>query len=122
MARRETLRVLPWRPKEAFMDSVAIAHIAVDPAIRGGRPHLASSRITVADVVLLHLRLGQSLEEIAGKHDLPLAALHSAMAYYYDHREEIDRAIADDDAFQQAFQRHNPSPLRDKLAALERGD
>lgn len=104
------------------METVAIAHVAVDPAIRGGRPHLAGSRITVADVVLMHLRLGQSLDEIAGKHDLPLAALHAAMAYYYDHREDIDRAIDDDDAFQQAFRRHNPSPLREKLASLARGD
>ncbi len=104
------------------MPSAAISHIAVDPRIRGGRPHLESSRITVADVVLMHLRIGLSLEEIAGKHDLPLAALHAAMAYFYDHREEIDRAIKDDDAFQQAFRGRNPSPLREKLAALQRGE
>ena len=103
------------------METVATAHVAVDPAIRGGRPHLAGSRVTVADVVLMHLRLGRSLEEIAGKHDLPLAALHAAMAYYYDHRAEIDNAIANDDAFQQAFRRDNPSPLREKLASLKRG-
>lgn len=104
------------------METVAIAHIAVDPSIRGGRPHLASSRITVADVVLMHLRLGKSLEEIAGKHDVPLAALHAAMAYYYDHREEIDRTIEDDDAFQQAFRRQNPSALQEKLASLGHGE
>jgi uncharacterized protein (DUF433 family) len=104
------------------METVATSHIAIDPAIRRGRPHLASSRITVADVVLMHLRLGQSLEEIAGKHDLPLAALYAAMAYYHDHRGEIDRAIEDDDAFVQAFRRNNPSPLREKLASLARGE
>jgi len=103
------------------METVATAHVAVDPAIRGGRPHLAGSRVTVADVVLMHLRLGRSLEEIAGKHDLPLAALYAAMAYYYDHRAEIDNAIENDDAFQQAFRRDNPSPLREKLASLKRG-
>ncbi len=104
------------------METVATAHVAIDPANRGGRPHLAGSRVTVADVVLMHLRLGRSLEEIAGKYDLPLAALHAAMAYYYDHRAEIDNAIEDDDAFQQAFRRDNPSPLREKLASLKRGE
>ena len=102
------------------MTVIATSHIAVDPAIRGGRPHLTSSRITVDDVVLMHFRLGQSLEQIAGKHDLPLAALHAAMAYYYDHREEVDRVIEADEAFQAACSERNASPLQEKLAYLER--
>ncbi|MFN2165388.1 MAG: hypothetical protein ACK2U9_03920, partial [Anaerolineae bacterium] len=69
----------------------------------------------------MHLRLGQSLEEIAGKYQLPLAAVYSAMAYYYDHRSEVDRRIAEDIAFAEAFQRNNPSPLQEKLRALSRG-
>lgn len=103
------------------MEAVAISHIAVDPSIRGGRPHLAGSRLTVGDVVLMHFRLGDSLEEIAGKHDVPLASLYAAMAYYYDHRAEIDHVIEDDDAFQQAFRKGNPSPLQAKLAILRCG-
>ena len=35
--------------------------------------------------------MGIFIEEIAGKYNLPLAAVHTAMAYYYDRREEIDR-------------------------------
>ena len=50
---------------------------------RGGKPVLARTRIAVADVVLLHLQLGQSLEQVAAGYDLSLAALHAAMAYYY---------------------------------------
>lgn len=95
------------------------SHIIADPSIRGGRPHLANSRITVADVVLMHLRLGQSLEELAGKYDLSLASLHAAMAYYYDHQAEIDRSLREDVAFEQAFRHDNPSPLQEKLAALQ---
>ncbi len=69
----------------------------------------------------MHLRLGQSLEEIAGNFDLPLAAVHRAMAYYYDHRGKIERNIEEDFAFAEAFRRNNPSPLREKLKALMRG-
>lgn len=54
--------------------------------------------------------------EIAGEYDLPLGAVHAALAYYYDHRAEIDESIAEDLAFDEAFRRNNPSLLRDKLS------
>ena len=101
-------------------EMVLNGHIEVMPAVRGGKPRLAGTRITVDDVVLMHFRLGQSLEEIAGKYDLSLAAVYSAMAYYYDHRGEVDRRIEEDQAFFEAFRRENPSPLQAKLRALSR--
>ncbi len=102
-------------------EMVLNGHIEVTPAVRGGRPHLAGTRITVEDVIVMHNRLGQSLEEIAGKYDLSLAAVYSAMAYYYDHRDEVDRRIQEDQAFVETFGRANPSPLQEKLRALSRG-
>ena len=69
----------------------------------------------------MHLRLGQALEEIAGKYDLALAALYAAMAFYYDHRQEVDHSIDEDSAFAEAFRRNNPSPLQEKLKAFTRG-
>ena len=96
-------------------------HIEATPGTRDGKPRVAGTRITVEDIVLMHLRLGLSLVEIAGKYDLPLAPVHTAMAYYYDHQDDIDRSIADDEAFAEAFRRNNPSLLREKLGALSRG-
>ena len=93
-------------------------YIEATPGTRNGKPRLAGTRMTVEDIVLLHLRMGQSLIEIAGKYDLPLAAVHTAMAYYYDHRDEIDQSIAEDEAFAEAFRRNNPSLLQEKLKAL----
>jgi hypothetical protein len=75
----------------------------------------------VADIVIMHLRLGQSLEEIAGKYDLDLADVYAALAYYYDHRSEIDGSIEADEAFAEAFQHNNPSLLQAKLRALRSG-
>jgi len=103
------------------MEVVLDRYIEMTPGVRSGKPHIADTRITVADVVLLHLRLGQSLEEIAGKYDLSLAAVYAAMAYYHDHRDEIDRSIEDDVAFAEAFRRDNPSLLQEKLRALSHG-
>jgi len=95
-------------------------YIEISPDVRGGRPRIADTRLTVADVVLMYLRLGQSLEEIAGKYDLPLAAVYAAMAYYYDHQAEIDHSITADHDFAEPFRNSNRSPLRAKLQALKR--
>ncbi|MBM4467080.1 MAG: DUF433 domain-containing protein [Chloroflexi bacterium] len=100
------------------MEIVLDHHIEITPDVRGGRPHIAGTRITVADIVIMHLRLGQSLEEIAGKYDLDLAGVYAAMAYYYDHRAEIDGSIEADEAFIDAFRRKDPSLLQAKLRTL----
>ena len=103
------------------MVSVIEEHIEINPEIRGGEPHLKGTRMTVADIVLVHLRLGQSLEEIAGKYEVSLASLHAAMDYYFDHRDDIDRRMQEDIAFAEAFRRDNPSPLQEKLKKLGKG-
>ncbi|MBK6767484.1 MAG: DUF433 domain-containing protein [Ardenticatenales bacterium] len=92
--------------------------IQSDPAVRGGQPHITGTRISVADVAVLHVRLGQSAEEIAGTFALPLAAVHAALAWYFDDRAAIDRSIAADEAFAEAFQAQNPSLLAARLRRL----
>jgi uncharacterized protein (DUF433 family) len=93
-------------------------HIEIASGVRGGKPRLRGTRITVDDIVVMHLKLGLSLPEIAGKYDLSPAAVHAAMTYFYDHRGDIERAIAEDRAYAEAFQRNNASLLREKLRSL----
>jgi len=95
-------------------------HIETTPDTRGGKPRIQGTRITVADVVLMHRRLGRALEEIAGTYDLSLAAVYAAMAYYYDHQSEIDRSLDQEEEVAEAFKQNDPSPLREKLKALSR--
>ena len=90
-------------------------HLEVTETVRAGRPRLRGTRITVDDIVILHLRLGNPLEQIVGKYNLSPASVHAAMAYYYDHKAEIDKQIAADDAYVEAFKRNHPSLLREKL-------
>lgn len=92
-------------------------HIESSPSVRGGKPCLTGTRTSVGDVVLLHLRLGQSLEQIAGRFHIPLAALHAAMAFYYDHRDEIERAIESEDASIEAMRGKSLSKLQAKIEA-----
>ena len=64
---------------------------------------------------------GVALEEIAGTYDLPVAAVYAAMAYYYDHKDEIDQSLDEEEALAEAFKQNNPSRLRAKLEALSHG-
>jgi uncharacterized protein (DUF433 family) len=98
-----------------------MTYIDSSPETRAGKPRIAGTRITVADIVLMHRRLGRALEEIAGTFDLPLAGVYEAMAYYYDHKDEIDRSLDDEQAVAEAFKQQNPSRLREKLEALSHG-
>lgn len=98
-----------------------MSYIELDPDTRGGKPGIAGTRITVADIVLMHRRLGRALEEIAGTYDLPIAGVYAAMAYYYDHKDEIDHSLDEEEALAEAFKQNNPSRLRQKLEALSHG-
>lgn len=93
-------------------------YIEVIPGIRSGKPHISGSRITVSDVVIMHLRLQQPLEEIATTYELPLAAVFAAMAFYYDNQDEIDRRIAEAEAFAAAERQKQPSLLAEKLNVI----
>src|SRR3990172_8594522 len=68
-------------------------HIEITPGIAGGKPHIAGHRITVQDIAIWHERLGRSADEIAAEYELSLADVYAALAYYFDHRTEIDRSI-----------------------------
>jgi len=74
-------------------------HIESSPGIAGGKPRVAGHRITVQDIAIWHERLGRSPDEIAAEYDLTLAQIHAALAYYFDHRDEIDRTIREGEAF-----------------------
>jgi uncharacterized protein (DUF433 family) len=96
-------------------------HIECAPGIAGGKPRIAGHRITVQNIVIWHDRLGMSADEIACEYDLTLGDVHAALAYYFDHREEIDRSIEEGEAFAEALRRQTPSKVRQKLQE-RRGD
>ena len=59
--------------------------------------------------------MGQSADEICAERDLTLADVHAALAYYFDHREEIDGAIKADEDFVAELRLRKPSLLQRKL-------
>ncbi|MBI2908873.1 MAG: DUF433 domain-containing protein [Chloroflexi bacterium] len=95
-------------------------HIEITPGVAGGRPRIAGHRITVENIAVWHEWLGMSPDEIASEYDLSLADIYAALAYYFDHRAEIQRSIEEDDAFVEALRKKTPSVLRKRLAEKKR--
>ena len=81
----------------------------------GGKPRIAGHRISVEDIAIWHEWLGRSVDEIAAEYNLDIADVYAALAYYHDHRTEIDKSIKDDEEFVVALRKEIPSKLNKKL-------
>ncbi len=90
-------------------------HIEISPGVVGGKPRIRGRRISVQDVLVWHERMGLSADEIAAEHDLSLAEVYAALAFYYDHRESIDGQMRRSALFVEELRRKTPSKLWEKL-------
>jgi uncharacterized protein (DUF433 family) len=106
-----------------MMAKILDRHIEITPGIAGGKPRIAGHRITVHDIAVWHERMGLSADEIAVEYNLTLGDVYAALAYYFDHREEVDRQIAEGELFAEALRQQSPSLLKQKLLEMRnRGD
>lgn len=93
------------------MDIMTAPHIAISQDVAGGKPRIAGHRITVQHIVIWHERMGLSADEIASDHGLTLAEVYAALTYYYDHRQEIDKAILADESYVSELRKRITSKL-----------
>lgn len=72
-------------------------NVEKDAARCGGQPVVAGTRIRVCTVLACY-RQGMSVEEIVQQYSpLKPADVHDALAYAYDHMDEIEADLASDD-------------------------
>lgn len=90
-------------------------HIESTPDVLGGKPRIAGRRIAVQDIVVWHERMGCSADEIASEYSLTLSSIYAALAYYYDHREEIDESLRRGDELIDALLAENGSKVKERL-------
>jgi uncharacterized protein (DUF433 family) len=71
------------------------AYITRQDAVRGGNPIISGTRIGVHDVVGL-LQNGETVDSLVTQcfPDLTRAQVYECLAYYEDHRGEIDLLVA----------------------------
>jgi uncharacterized protein (DUF433 family) len=85
------------------------------PGVLGGKPRIAGRRVSVQQIVILHERLGRSADTISSELDIGLADIYSALAYYFDHRGEIDASITEDAALARAMKAELASKIPGRL-------
>ncbi len=86
--------------------------IVRSPEIRGGRPRIAGTGVTVRRIVGWY-KLGLSPEEIADKFGhLTLAQVHAALTYYHANREEIEADIAEEEEVANRLEKEHHSSRR----------
>ena len=91
-------------------------HIEITPGVCGGKPRIAGHRIRVQDIAIWHEMMGLSADEILYHHpSITLADVYAALAYYYDHLEEIRKDIRDSESFARELAAKTPSILQRKL-------
>ena len=90
MSYREHFRASHSRTR----DLTIAAYETADPNVRGGRPVIAGTGITVMNVVLANTT-GDKLtpHRIAQGYGLSLGQVYAALAYYHLHQTELDEQI-----------------------------
>jgi len=83
----------------------AYAHVTKEPGVCGGKAAIDDTRVRVADVVCLHQQ-GMSPQEILVRYpQLSLGQVHAALAYYYDHRDEIEATLRAEETAEEDHER-----------------
>ena len=92
-------------PKVELPTGYVYSHITKIPGVCGGRPAIDDTRVRVLNIVYL-LKEGYTPERMLEQYsDLKLAQVHAALAYYYDHQDEIEGYIKEDEAWDERYER-----------------
>jgi uncharacterized protein (DUF433 family) len=103
------------------LTQTSYTHIVHTPGTMGGEARIDGHRIRVRDIVLASDLDGLSPEEIAASvyPSLTLAEVYSALAYYEDHRDEIDRAAKEERRFVSEFRQQHPGGRVNGIVACD---
>jgi uncharacterized protein (DUF433 family) len=96
--------------------STSYEHIILD---ENGVPAIEGTSMKVVELVLETAAYGWSPEELHFQHPyLSLGQIHSALAYYWDHAEELDRDIERRaEKVEEIRRKTGPSAVKAKLKA-----
>jgi uncharacterized protein (DUF433 family) len=89
-----------------------VTQIVKTPDVCGGRARLAGHRVRVLDIVSMSEHQGLTPDEIVAQlPSLTLGEVHAALAYYFDHLQEIQQEIQAEQAFIKESRQANGSFL-----------
>ena len=77
-----------------------------------GIPWISGANTKVVEVVLDKMAYGWSPEEMHRQHPhLSMAQIHAALAYYYEHQDEVDADIERRDRYVEELRAQQKTPL-----------
>lgn len=95
-------------------------YIVKTPGTNGGKPRIDGTRITVEMIAEAVVHGGQTPQEYQESHShITLAQIHAALAYYYDHRAEIEASIEEGKKIEEEMRQRFPPRLPELLKARE---
>jgi uncharacterized protein (DUF433 family) len=98
------------------VDVPTTERIVKTPGTCGGKARIAGHRIRVLDVVAWHEHQGMSADEIVAQFpSLTLGDVHTALAYYFDHIEEIRAEMRHEQAAAEQYRQDHPSLIEARL-------
>jgi uncharacterized protein (DUF433 family) len=98
------------------MAQVLTERITRTPGVCGGKACIAGTRIRVMDIVIWYEHQRMTPDEIVDQFPtITLSDVHTALAYYYDHIEEIRAEMRREEEVADEFMRNNSSVLQAKL-------
>jgi len=107
-------------PKVELPTGYVYSHITKIPGVCGGRPAIDDTRVRVVNIVFLHQE-GYTPEQMLEQYpDLNLAQVHAALAYYYDHPDEINAYIEEDKAWDERHERDKAEFLSKRRSPTSR--
>jgi uncharacterized protein (DUF433 family) len=90
--------------------------ITTRPDVCGGKACIAGHRVRVLDIVVWHEHQGMTPDEIVSHvPTVTLADVHAALAYYFDHIDQIQQEMRDERSHAEEFNRSHPSLVEAKL-------
>lgn len=92
--------------------NVTDAHITRTPGVCGGAPCIAGRRIRVFHVYVWHEINGMSADEIAHSYNLTVAQVYAALAYAFEHIDEMQAEMREEDEIVAEMMKQYPSMLK----------
>lgn len=102
--------------------SASTEHIDIVEGGAGPKAVIHGSRIRVMDIAIWHEKMGLSADEIVEQYPtISRADVHAALAYYWDHREDIEQRIQDERDYLAGLQADYVDPVIRKLTRMRVG-
>ena len=98
------------------MTVLALPQIVSTPDVVHGAPRIDGHRIRVSDIAVMHVHQRRTVQDIAESYAISPAKVHVALAYYWDHRDEIEADIERDNRAVDEFRERYPSKLPRRLS------